>query len=86
MILQYKSPEDFVLSTGKNYSIEEFVKKTFNLIGLDWKKFVTTNNKKFLRPSEVRSLQGDSKKARKLLKWKPIYNLDTLFRYAWKVT
>ena len=78
MILQYKSPEDFVLSTGKNYSIEEFVKKTFNLIGLDWKKFVTTNNKKFLRPSEVRSLQGDSKKARKLLKWKPVYNLDTL--------
>ena len=78
MILQYKSPEDFVLSTGKNYSIEEFVKKTFNLIGLNWKKFVTTNNKKFLRPSEVRNLQGDSKKARKLLKWKPVYNLDTL--------
>ena len=78
MILQYKKPEDFVLSTGKNYSIEEFVKKTFNLIGLNWKKFVSTNNKKFLRPSEVRNLQGDSKKARKLLKWKPVYNLDNL--------
>ena len=78
MILQYKKPEDFVLSTGKNYSIEEFIKKTFNLIGLNWKKFVTTNNKKFLRPSEVRNLQGDSKKARKLLKWKPVYNLDNL--------
>ena len=78
MILQYKNPEDFVLSTGKNYSIEDFVKKTFNIIGLNWKKFVTTNNKKFLRPSEVRNLQGDSKKARKLLKWKPVYNLDTL--------
>ena len=44
-----QKPEDFVLSTGKNYSIEEFV-KTFNLIGLNWKKFVTTNNKKFQDP------------------------------------
>ena len=34
--------------------------------------------KNFLRPSEVRSLQGDSSKARKLLKWKPLYNLDDL--------
>ena len=78
MILQYKKPEDFVLSTGKNYSIEEFVKKTFNLIGLNWKKFVSTNNKKFLRPSEVRNLQGDSKKARKLLKWKPEYTFENM--------
>jgi len=78
MILQYKNPEDFVLSTGKNYSIEDFVKKVFKILGLNWKKFVSTNNKNFLRPSEVRSLQGDSRKARKLLKWKPQYNLDKL--------
>ncbi len=78
MILQHKRPEDFVLSTGKNYSIEDFVKKTFKILGLNWKKFVSTNNKNFLRPSEVRNLQGNSNKARKLLKWKPIYNLDTL--------
>ena len=77
-ILQYKKPEDFVLSTGKNYSIEDFVKKVFKILGLNWKKFVSTNNKNFLRPSEVRSLRGDSRKARKLLKWKPQYNLDTL--------
>ena len=78
MILQYKKAEDFVLSTGKNYSIEDFVKKVFKILGLNWKKFVSTNNKNFLRPSEVRSLRGDSKKARKLLKWKPLYNLDAL--------
>ena len=57
-ILQYKKPEDFVLSTGKNVSVEEFIKKVFKILNLDWKKFVTTNNKKFLRPSEVRSLKG----------------------------
>ena len=78
MILQYKKPEDFVISTGKNYSIEDFINKVFKLLNLNWKNFVTTNNKKFLRPSEVRNLQGDSSKARKLLKWKPKYNLDYL--------
>ena len=50
----------------------------FKLVNLNWKDFVTTNNKHYLRPSEVRSLQGDSSKARKLLKWKPKYNLDDL--------
>ena len=66
LILQHKRPEDFVLSTGKNYSIEDFVKKTFKILGLNWKKFVSTNNKNFLRPSEVRNLQGNSIKARKI--------------------
>ena len=78
LILQYKKADDFVISTGKNYSIKDFIIKVFKLINLDWKKFVTINNKKFLRPSEVRSLKGDSSKARKLLKWKPKYNLDDL--------
>ena len=78
MILQHKKAEDFVLSTGKNYSIEDFVNKVFKILGLDWKKFVTTNNKAYLRPSEVRSLKGDSSKARKLLKWKPEYDLNDL--------
>ena len=77
-ILQYRKAEDFVLSTGKNVSVEEFVNKVFKILNLDWKKFVTTNNKKYLRPSEVRNLRGDSKKARKLLKWKPKYNLDDI--------
>ena len=77
-ILQHKKPDDFVLSTGKNYSIEDFIKKVFKILNLNWKNFVTTNNKNFLRPSEVRNLQGDSSKARKLLKWKPKYGLDAL--------
>ncbi len=78
MILQHKVPDDFVLSTGKNYSIKDFLDKVFKILNLNWKDFVTTNNKNFLRPSEVRNLKGDSKKARKILKWKPKYNLDYL--------
>ena len=77
-MMQQKKADDFVLSTGINYSIEDFVKKVFRILNLDWKKFVTTNNKAYLRPSEVRNLKGDSSKARKILKWKPKYNLDDL--------
>ncbi len=78
LILQNKTPDDFVLSTGKNYSIKDFLEKVFKILDLDWRKFVKTNTKNFMRPSEVRNLQGDSKKARKILKWKPKYNLNEL--------
>ncbi len=78
LILQQNKADDFVLSTGTNYSIEDFVKKVFKILNLDWKKFVTTNNKAYLRPSEVKNLKGDSSKARKILKWKPKYKLDDL--------
>ena len=78
LILQNKTPDDFVLSTGKNYSIKDFLEKVFKILDLDWHKFVKTNTKNFMRPSEVRNLQGDSRKAKKILKWKPKYNLDDL--------
>ena len=45
-----KKPDDFVIATEMNHTILEFVKEVFN-IGLDWKKFVETNNPKFLRPA-----------------------------------
>tara|TARA_Y100001970_G_C14189031_1_gene834266 strand:+ start:535 stop:1563 length:1029 start_codon:yes stop_codon:yes gene_type:complete len=78
MILQNNKPDDFVLSTGKNYSIEDYIKKVFKILDLNWKNFVKTNTKIFLRPSEVRNLKGDSTKARKILKWKPKYSLNNL--------
>ncbi len=78
MILQNNKPDDFVLSTGKNYSIEDYIKKVFKILDLNWKNFVKTNTKSFLRPSEVRNLKGDSTKARKILKWKPKYSLNNL--------
>ena len=70
-ILDYKEPEDFVISTDQIHSAEDFVKTCFEIVGLDWKKFVKINSKKYLRPAEVPQLMGDSSKARKLLGWKP---------------
>ena len=70
-ILQQEKPDDFVISTGENYSIEDFVKEVFSIVGLDWTKFVKSNVSRYLRPSEVPSLLGDSTKAIKILNWKP---------------
>lgn len=71
LIMQYKEPGDFVVATGENYSIRDFVIKCFELVGLDWEEFVKYNVKNYLRPAEVPNLQGDSSKVRKLLNWKP---------------
>ena len=70
-ILQQDKPDDFVISTGENYSIEDFVREAFLIVGLDWKKFVKSNVSRYLRPSEVPNLLGSSSKAIKQLKWKP---------------
>ena len=77
-ILQHKKPDDFVIATEMNHTILDFVKEVFGLVGLEWKKFVETNNPKFLRPAEVPSLKGDSSKAKKLLKWKPKYKFKDI--------
>jgi len=77
-ILQHKKPDDFVIATEMNHTILDFVKEVFRLIGLDWKKFVETNNPKFLRPAEVPSLKGNSSKAKKILKWKPKYKFKDI--------
>jgi GDPmannose 4,6-dehydratase len=69
-ILQQNKPEDFVISTGESHSVSEFVKLAFDLVGLNWKKYVKTD-KRFFRPMEVNSLRGDNTKAKKKLKWKP---------------
>jgi GDPmannose 4,6-dehydratase len=86
LILQQKKPDDFVIATGKQFSVKEFVNiaaehlnikiywkgKGVNEKGYDYKgKVIVSCSKKYFRPSEVETLLGDSKKARKILKWKP---------------
>ena len=77
-IMQQDKPDNFVVSTGENYSVKDFVENCFNLVGLDWKKFVKTDVNRFLRPAEVPSLLGDSTKARKALNWKPKVKFNEL--------
>jgi GDPmannose 4,6-dehydratase len=76
-IINYSKPEDFVIATGQTHSIRDFCKITFQKLSLNYKDYVV-QKEKYFRPSEVKYLRGDSKKAKKLLKWKPKYTLDKL--------
>ena len=69
-MLQQKTPEDFVIATGKQHSVKEFAKLAFSLLGLNYKKYIKIN-KALNRPSEVHSLLGNCSKAKRKLKWKP---------------
>jgi len=68
-MLQTDKADDYVLSTGTDLSVKDFVRLSFEHVGLDWQKFVKFDEK-YLRPTEVDTLIGDSSKAEKDLGWK----------------
>ena len=78
-ILQYHTPEDWVIATGETHSVLEFVKKAFSYVDLDWEKYVIVD-KKYERPNEVNHLLGNAAKAKKFLNWKPKVNFDQLVK------
>ena len=85
-ILQHNKPDDFVLATGKSYSVRDFVEESFKCanIRINWKgkgvkeigfdkntgSVLVRIDKNYFRPNEVNHLRGNSSKARKILKWK----------------
>ena len=77
LMLNKKKPIDYVISTGKQYSVRDFAKLAFQIAGLNYKKYVKID-KVLHRPSEVLTLLGDCKKAKKELNWKPKYNFKML--------
>jgi len=95
-ILQQKKPSDYVISTGKTYSVKEFVTlaasffgmkiiwkgKGYKEVGIDKKsnKVIIKIDKKLYRPAEVSYLVGDASKAKKNLKWKPKHNIYSLVK------
>ena len=68
-MLQHDRPEDFVIATGTDLSVRDFVELSFNHVGLDWQKYVKFDQR-YLRPTEVDSLVGDASKAENELTWK----------------
>lgn len=94
MILQHHTPEDFVIATGKQYSVKQFVERCapyFNMeiewkgsgldeVGIDTKtkKTIVQVDPRYFRPAEVETLLGDATKARTVLGWEPEYSFDDL--------
>ena len=70
LMLQNKNPEDFVIGTGKQYSVRQFAELAFKYVDLDYKKFVVVKDK-LKRPAEVDTLLANPNKAKKKLGWRP---------------
>ncbi|OUU30046.1 MAG: GDP-mannose 4,6-dehydratase [Candidatus Endolissoclinum sp. TMED37] len=95
-ILQHHKADDFVLATGKTYSVRTFVEKAFSFVGIEisWKgsgineiginkknnKVLISIDPKYFRPTEVDLLVGDPTKAKNELKWEAITQLDELIK------
>ena len=79
MMLNKRTPEDYVISTGKQYSVRDFAKLAFKVVDLDYKKYVKID-KKLERPADVQNLLGSCSKARRVLKWKPKYSFQGLVK------
>jgi GDPmannose 4,6-dehydratase len=87
LMLQQDEPDDFVIATGKQYSVKDFVEEAatyfgmkiewmndgLDEIGYDWnsKKTVIRVDPKYFRPAEVETLLGDASKAKEKLGWEP---------------
>jgi GDPmannose 4,6-dehydratase len=70
LMLQQEQPDDYVIATGEDHSVEEFAALAFQHVGLDWREFVRVDPALF-RPAEVDHLIGDASKARQRLGWEP---------------
>ncbi|MBI2028319.1 MAG: GDP-mannose 4,6-dehydratase [Candidatus Levybacteria bacterium] len=72
LMLQQPVASDFVVATGENHSVREFLKLAFKTVGIDdWNRYIISNNPSHMRPAEVDYLIGDASRARKILGWRP---------------
>ncbi|WP_345064647.1 GDP-mannose 4,6-dehydratase [Leifsonia kafniensis] len=69
-MLQHDTPTDYVVATGTNYTVRDFLQLSFEHANLDWEKYVRFDER-YLRPTEVDALVGSAAKAHDLLGWKP---------------
>tara|TARA_B100001250_G_scaffold126593_1_gene107698 strand:- start:1792 stop:2826 length:1035 start_codon:yes stop_codon:yes gene_type:complete len=68
LMMQHDTPEDWVLATGKSYTVKEFLQEAFTAVNLNWEDYVVSSEEYF-RPNEVDYLLGDSSKAQNKLGW-----------------
>ena len=77
MIMNDDIPDDYVVATGKTYTVRNMTEYVFKKLGLDVSKYVK-QNPKYLRPEELKFLRGDSSKLRTKFNWIPEYTFETM--------
>ena len=83
LMLQQDLPDDYVIATGHTWSVRQFVEAACSLVGIDWQDIVCIDER-YLRPTEVDLLIGDSSKARERLGWQPKTAFPELVRLMLK--
>jgi len=77
LMLQKDEPGDYVIGTNVEHSVEDFLKKAFEIVDLNYKDYISIDNN-LMRPAEVSTLLADYTKAKKNLKWEPVISFDNL--------
>jgi GDPmannose 4,6-dehydratase len=77
LMLQQDEPDDYVIATGRTWSVQEFVEAAFGCVDLDWRDHVVIDER-FFRPAEVQLLLGDPAKAMRRLDWEPTCSFQEL--------
>lgn len=77
MMLQKEKPDDYVIATGEQHTVNDFLCSAFRVVGLDYTLYTDTDEK-YMRPSEVPYLCGDARKAFNELGWQPQIDFQTL--------
>lgn len=96
LIINHKTPDDYVVSSGESHTVREFIERSCDYIGIDlaWRgkneneygidkkknKIIVKINKKFYRPAEVDFLLGDYSKIKKVLGWRPKISFNKLVK------
>ena len=79
LMLQQDKAQDFVIATGKTWSVKQCAEMAFKAAGLNWQDYVEID-KQFMRPAEVDVLVGDASKAKKILKWEPKTSFEEMMK------
>jgi GDPmannose 4,6-dehydratase len=77
LMLQTDVPDDYVIGTGESHSVKEFSRVAFDYLGLDYEKFILSDEM-YYRPAEIHNLVADASKARNKLGWNSSYRFVDL--------
>ena len=78
-IINHEVPDDFVVATGKTYSVRDLCEVVFTELGMDYRKYVVQDDK-YKRPEELNYLCGDSTKVKNTLNWEPEYTFEIMIK------
>lgn len=76
-IINHDVADEFIIATGKTWSVRQLVEYVFNSLDLDYKEYVE-QNPKFMRPEELKYLKGDAQRSREVLDWTPEYTFHSM--------